>query len=109
MAQWRIAVFAAVLVAVIAGVWLLADSPVATQRVAIAAERPVIQLPPPRPFSQLAQPCLIGTASCLDLSPEPFAPCLIAVKPCNREWNTYLLGSPNSKPAQPYQLRPSAR
>ena len=89
----------AVLAAVVAGVWLLAGSPV-------AAERVVIQLPPPRPFSQLAQPCLIGTASCFDLSPEPFAPCLIAVKPCSRQWGAHLLGSPNAEPgAQPFQLR----
>lgn len=99
MAPRRIAVLAAGLAAVLGGVWLLANSPA-------AAERVLVQLPPPRPFSHLAEPCLIATASCLDLSPEPFAPCLIAAKPCNRDWSLYLLGLPNAEPAaQPFRLR----
>lgn len=48
------------------------------------------QLPRPSRFGD-AQPCLIDTVSCLELAPEPFAPCLLAVERCSGEWRLHPL------------------
>lgn len=48
------------------------------------------ELPRPGAFAA-ARPCLIATISCLELSPEPFAPCLLAVERCAGEWQMHLL------------------
>ena len=84
MALRRIAFLAALLgaVGVLAGSLSAADRPVR-----------VIQPPPSRPTLQLARPCLIDTTSCLDLSPAPFEPCLIATKRCSHEWTVVPLKS----------------
>jgi hypothetical protein len=53
-----------------------------------------IEAPPERPRPSRfgdAQPCLIDTVSCLELAPEPFAPCLLAVERCSGEWQLYPL------------------
>jgi hypothetical protein len=52
---------------------------------------------PPQPgrFGD-AQPCLIDTVSCLELSPEPFAPCLLAVERCSSEWRLHPLAGRNT-------------
>jgi hypothetical protein len=50
---------------------------------------------PPGRFPD-AQPCLIDTVSCLELAPEPFAPCLLAVERCSGEWRLHPLRGPNA-------------
>jgi hypothetical protein len=52
---------------------------------------------PPRPSRfKDAQPCLISTISCLELAPEPFAPCLLAVERCSGEWRLHPLVRKNA-------------
>jgi len=48
------------------------------------------ELPRPGPFPD-ARPCLIDTVRCLELSPEPFAPCLLTVERCRGEWRLHPL------------------
>lgn len=48
------------------------------------------ELPLRDPFPD-ARPCLIDTVSCLQLSPEPFAPCLLTVQRCGGEWHLHPL------------------
>ena len=55
-----------------------------------APPAPPQQLPRPSRFGD-AQPCLIDTVSCLELAPEPFAPCLLAVERCSGEWRLHPL------------------
>jgi hypothetical protein len=54
--------------------------------------------PAPRRPSRFgdAQPCLIDTVSCLELSPTPFAPCLLAVERCSGEWRLHPLVGRNA-------------
>lgn len=83
----------AIAVSVAAGAWLLlAQLPTANEptgsappiRVYVAGEYP--------PSIGDARPCLIDTANCLELAPEPFAPCLTAeLERCNQEWRFELL------------------
>jgi hypothetical protein len=92
----------AVAAAVVAGVILTVGPPPAVDRVAgpsagalrIAVFAPR-ELPRARAFPD-AQPCLIDTVSCLELSPEPFAPCLLAVERCRGEWRLYPLVGRNA-------------
>jgi hypothetical protein len=59
-----------------------------------------IYVPPERPRSSRfgnAQPCLIDTISCLELAPEPFAPCLLAVERCSGEWRLHPLVGRNAE------------
>jgi hypothetical protein len=56
-------------------------------------------LPPERPRADPftdAQLCLIDTVDCLELSPEPFAPCLLAVERCSSEWRLHPLAGRNA-------------
>jgi hypothetical protein len=59
-------------------------------RAQASAEEP---RPGPLPDARL---CLIDTVSCLELAPEPFAPCLLAVERCSGEWRLHPLGGPNT-------------
>jgi hypothetical protein len=90
----------AIAVTVATGAWLLvaqrpavdatfAQTP--TIRVHFIEERP--------PLFGDARPCLIDTASCLELSPEPFAPCLTAaLERCSQEWRLHPLVGRNVAP-----------
>jgi hypothetical protein len=78
----------AIAATVATGAWLLVaqppdvDSPFVRTpviRVYFTEERP--------PLFGDARPCLIDTVSCLELSAEPFAPCLTAaLERCSQEW-----------------------
>ena len=78
----------AVAVTVATGAWLLLAQPPAVD--APFAKTPSIRVhfteERPASFGD-ARPCLIATASCLELSSEPFAPCLTAaLERCSQEW-----------------------
>jgi hypothetical protein len=96
----RIAIAGGVAIAVGASAFLLVGRPTAVGRIHTIA---VVDLTPgglrlqvprewsrPNPFGA-ARPCLISTLSCLELSPEPFAPCLLAVERCSGEWRLHPL------------------
>jgi hypothetical protein len=63
------------------------DSPAGALRFRLPAERPRQRS---GAFAD-AQPCLIDTVSCLELAPEPFAPCLLALERCSGEWRLHPL------------------
>jgi hypothetical protein len=68
------------------------DLPAGSFRVRVPQEPPRART---RPFPD-AQPCLIDTISCLELAPEPFAPCLLAVERCSGEWQLHPLVGRNA-------------
>lgn len=68
------------------------DVPAGGFRMRVPQER---SRPRPGPVPD-AQPCLIDTVSCLELSPEPFAPCLLAVERCSGEWRLHPLVGRNA-------------
>jgi hypothetical protein len=83
----------AIAATVATGAWLLVAQPPAVE--APVVRTPVIRVyftEEPPPLFGDARPCLIDTVSCLELSPEPFAPCLTAeLERCSQEWRLHQL------------------